>query len=94
MHRYRKNIIEIKVFEGKYLALRHYSIIMDEVSDLPKDAKISDYEKSFRDNGYDEENQIVSMTYEDLRSFQNMFNFSTNLAQKRFLTSLDAYKVK
>ena len=48
MHRYRKKFTEIKVFEDKYLALRHYSSIIDEVSDLLKDAKISAYEKSFR----------------------------------------------
>ena len=40
---------------------------MDKVSDLLKDAKISDYEKSFRDNGYDDLDQIVSMTHEDLQ---------------------------
>ena len=68
MHRYRKNLqklkfsiqkklTEIKVFEDKYLALRHYSSILDEVSDLLKDAKISAIEKSFRDNGYDDFNR-------------------------------------
>ena len=43
--------------------LRHYSRILDEVSDLLKDAKISAYEKSFRGNGYDDLDQIVSMTH-------------------------------
>ena len=63
MHRYRKKLTEIKVFENKYFALRHYSSILDEVSDLLKDAKISAYEKSFRDNSYDDLGQIVSMTH-------------------------------
>ena len=57
MHQYRKKFTEIKVFEDKYLALRHYSSILDEVSDLLKDAKISAYVKSFRDNGCDDLDQ-------------------------------------
>ena len=63
---------------------------MDEVSDLLRDAKTSDYEKSFRDNGYDKLDQIISI----VRSFPNMFNFSTTWAQKRFFAALDAYKSK
>ena len=58
----QKKLTEIKVFEYKYLALRHYIRILYEVSDLLKDAKISAYEKSFRDNGYDLD-QIFSMTH-------------------------------
>ena len=50
----------------KYLAQRHHSSILDEVSDLLKDTKISAYEKSFRDNGDDDIDQIVSMTHQDL----------------------------
>ena len=57
----QKKLTEIKVFGDKYLALIHYSSILDEVSDLLKDAKISAYEKSFRDNanGHDDLDQIV-----------------------------------
>ena len=51
-----KQLTEIKVSEDKYLALRHSSIL-DEVSDLLKDAKISAYEKSFRHNGYNDLDQ-------------------------------------
>ena len=50
MHRYTEKATEIKVFEDKYFALRHYSSLLDEVSDLLKDAKISACEKSFRDS--------------------------------------------
>ena len=94
MHRYRKNLTEIKVFEDKYLALRHYSRILDEVSDLLKDAKISAYEKSFRDNGYDDLDQIVSMTHlQELPEHVNTTSRQT-WTQKRFLTALDSYKSK
>ena len=40
---------------------------MDKVQDLLKDSKISDYEKSFRDNGCTNLDQIVSMTHEVLQ---------------------------
>ena len=42
----QKRLTEIKVFEDKYLTLRHNSI-MDQVSDLLKDANVSDHEKEF-----------------------------------------------
>ena len=71
----------MKVFEDKYLALTHYSSILDEVSDLLKDAKISAYEKSFRDNGYDNLDQIVSMAY--LQELPEHVNFLTNLGTKK-----------
>ena len=93
MHRYRKKLTEIKVFKYKYLALRHYSRILDEVSDLLKDAKISAYEKSFRDNGYDLY-QIVSMTrLQELPEHVQLLDKPGH--RKDFSqTALDAYKSK
>ena len=56
MYRYRKNLQKLS------FRIQVFSRILDKVSDLLKDAKISAYEKSFRDNGYDLD-QIVSMTH-------------------------------
>ena len=90
----QKKLTEIKVFEDKYLVLTHYSRILDEASDLLKDAKISAYEKSSRDNGYDDLDQIVSMTHlQELPEHVNTTSRQT-WAQKRFLTALHSYKSK
>ena len=68
---------------------------MDKVSDLLKDTKIPDYEKSFRDNGYDDLDQIVSMTHEDLQELLEHVQLLDKPGhKKRFLTALDAYKSK
>ena len=68
---------------------------MNQVSDLLKDAKVSNYEKSFRDNCYDDLDQTVSKTHEDLQESPKHVQLLDKPRNKKgFLAALDVYKSK